>query len=185
MSLKKVNSRCLKRYRACSISFNSSNISKFFCSWILKGLYQSSGKEKESCRLLFTSSTKREIRHFHVVVVQRQQRNVQKRVMHVQSCCFANRCGYTGHLWPFYRGKLAWCVWPDFTTTIHLPFGRQLYNVPRLYSFTWIDTDTKSLRNEFIPILYPNKILVLVWKFILVSRKLTTKFIPNWKSHPV
>ena len=54
-----------------------------------KGLYQSSGKEKESCCLLFPSSTKREIRQFHVVVVQRRQRNVQKSVMHVQSCCFA------------------------------------------------------------------------------------------------
>ena len=43
-----------------------------------EGLYQSSGKEKESCCLVFPSSTKREIRHFHVVVV------------HVQSCCFAN-----------------------------------------------------------------------------------------------
>ena len=32
---------------------------------------------------------KREIRHFHVVFVQRQQRNVEKSVMHVQSCCFA------------------------------------------------------------------------------------------------
>ena len=39
---------------------------------------------------MFPSSTKREIRHFHVVVVQRRQRNVQKSVMHVQSCCFAN-----------------------------------------------------------------------------------------------
>ena len=29
---------------------------------------------------------KREIRHFHVVVVQKRERNVQKRVMHVQSC---------------------------------------------------------------------------------------------------
>ena len=28
--------------------------------------------------------------YFHVVVVQRRQRNVQKSVMHVQSCCFAN-----------------------------------------------------------------------------------------------
>ena len=52
-------------------------------------LYQSSGKEKESRCLVFTSSTKREIRHFHVVVVQRRQRNVQKSVMHVQSLCFA------------------------------------------------------------------------------------------------
>ena len=55
-----------------------------------KGLYQSSGKEKESCCLVFPSSTKREIRHFHVVVVQRRLRNVQKSVMQVQSCCFAN-----------------------------------------------------------------------------------------------
>ena len=34
-----------------------------------------------------TSCLKREIRHFHVVVVQWRQRNVQKSVMHVQSCC--------------------------------------------------------------------------------------------------
>ena len=39
----------------------------------------------------FTSAKKkREIRHFHVLVVQRQQRNVQKSVMHVQSCWFGN-----------------------------------------------------------------------------------------------
>ena len=52
-------------------------------------MYQSLGKEKESC-LVFPFSTEREIRHFLVVVVQRRQRNVQKNVMHVQSCCFAN-----------------------------------------------------------------------------------------------
>ena len=52
---------------------------------------QSSGKEEESRCLVSTSSSKREIRHFHVVVVQRRQRNVQKSVMHVQSCCFTNR----------------------------------------------------------------------------------------------
>ena len=48
------------------------------------------GKEKESPCLVVLSSTKREIRHFHILVMQRQQRNVQKSVMHVQSCCFAN-----------------------------------------------------------------------------------------------
>ena len=53
-----------------------------------KRLYQSSGIEKESCCLEFPSSTRREIRRFHVVVVQRRQKNVQKSVMHVQSCCF-------------------------------------------------------------------------------------------------
>ena len=64
-------------------------LASFFMELNSKGLHQSSGKEKESCCLLFPSSTKREIRQFHVVVVQRRQRNVQKRVMHVQSCRFA------------------------------------------------------------------------------------------------
>ena len=48
-----------------------------------KGLYLRSEKEKGNCCLVFTSSIKRE-----VVVVQQRQRNVQKSVMHVQSCCF-------------------------------------------------------------------------------------------------
>ena len=43
-----------------------------------KGLYQSTGEEKESCCLVFPSSTKREIRHFHVEVVKRRERHVQK-----------------------------------------------------------------------------------------------------------
>ena len=48
---------------------------------------------------MFTSSRKRhENRHFHVVVIQRRQRNVQKSVMHVQSCCSANL-----DLYPFRR----------------------------------------------------------------------------------
>ena len=32
----------------------------------------------------------REQRHFHVEIAQRRLRNVQKSVMHVQSCCFAS-----------------------------------------------------------------------------------------------
>ena len=57
-----------------------------------KGQYQSSEKENERRCLVFASSTKCEIRHFHVVVkvVQRRQRKEPKSVMHVQSCCFAN-----------------------------------------------------------------------------------------------
>ena len=39
---------------------------------------------------MFTSFIKREIRKFHVVVVQQRQRNVQKSVMHVKKCCFVN-----------------------------------------------------------------------------------------------
>ena len=47
-------------------------------------------KGKESPCLVVLSSTKREISHFYSLVVQRQQRNVQESVMHMQSCCFAN-----------------------------------------------------------------------------------------------
>ena len=44
-----------------------------------KELYQSSGKEKENRCLAFTSSAKRANRKYHVVVVQRRQRNVLKK----------------------------------------------------------------------------------------------------------
>ena len=53
-----------------------------------KGLNLSSGKKKKENCLVFTSSIKREIRQFHVVVVKQRQKNVQKSVMHVQNCCF-------------------------------------------------------------------------------------------------
>ena len=59
-----------------------------------KGLYQSSGKETEGRFPVSTSSTKREIRQFHVVVVQRRQRNVQKSVLHVQSCLLIKPIGF-------------------------------------------------------------------------------------------
>ena len=51
------------------------NVGKIFLELNSKELHQSSGKGKESCFLVF---------------VQRRQRNAQKSVMHVQSCCFAN-----------------------------------------------------------------------------------------------
>ena len=56
-----------------------------------KGLYLSLESEKENYCVVFTYSIKREreIRKFHVAVVQRRLRNVQKSVMAVQSCCFA------------------------------------------------------------------------------------------------
>ena len=57
-----------------------------------KGLYESSGKEKESCCVVFPSSTKREIRKVHVIVVQQWLRNVEKSMIHMQRCCFSNLC---------------------------------------------------------------------------------------------
>ena len=58
----------------------------FFWSWILKDCI----KGQFGCRLVFPSSTKREIRYFHVLVAQWRQGNVQKSVTHVQRCCFPN-----------------------------------------------------------------------------------------------
>ena len=90
----------------------------------------------------FTSSTKREIRHFHVVVVQRRQRNVQKRVMHAQSSCFTNlnlllfspsrcrrgrrhRCLSSLISINLYRTKDSLCSYENFLswkpTLVHLP----------------------------------------------------------------
>ena len=76
-------------------------------------------KKKESHCLVFTfSRTKRELRHFHVVVVQWRQRNGQKSVMHGQSCYFANL-----NLSLFCRSRccrccLRWCFTGRFATTI-------------------------------------------------------------------
>ena len=55
-----------------------------------KRLHQRSGKgNRKSLSCVYVPET-REIRQFHVAAVHWRQRNVQKRVMHVQSCCFAN-----------------------------------------------------------------------------------------------
>ena len=79
-----------------------------------RGLHQSSGKEKESCFLVFPTLTKREIKHFHVVVVQRRQRNEQESVMHVQRCCFANNA-----IQIYYRASLT-----SPSSFVKLPNGR-------------------------------------------------------------
>ena len=57
-----------------------------------KGSYLSLEKEKEPFCTVFTYSVKRasEIRKFHVAIVQRLLKNVQKSVMHLQTCCFTN-----------------------------------------------------------------------------------------------
>ena len=73
-----------------SISFKCQMLT-IFSGLNSKRLYGSSGKEKESHCLVFTSSRKREI----FKVFSRRSRAATpkkciKNVMHVQSCCFAN-----------------------------------------------------------------------------------------------
>ena len=57
-----------------------------------KGPYASLEKEKQNFCAVLTYSIKRpgEIRKFHVAVVQQRLRNVQKNVIHVEICFFAN-----------------------------------------------------------------------------------------------
>ena len=74
----KVNSHRFELYRAYSIFGQFVKSCQIFLKLNSKRQYQSSGKENES-RLDFTSSTKRKIKHFHVVVVQWCRRNVQKK----------------------------------------------------------------------------------------------------------
>ena len=74
-----MNSCCLTLYRAYSILFNLSNVKQSSLELNSKGLYQSSGKEKENCYFVFPSPAKWKNRHFHVVVVQRRQRNAHKK----------------------------------------------------------------------------------------------------------
>ena len=65
------------------------SIRQMLANFAVEDCIKAQEKKKKSMSS-FTSAKKREIRHFHVVVVQRQQRNVQKSVMHLQSCWFAN-----------------------------------------------------------------------------------------------
>ena len=71
-------------------SITLSNVGELFWSRIPEKPYPSSEWERKFHSSLFTSFIKREIRHFLVVVLQWRQRNVQKSVMDVQSCCFDN-----------------------------------------------------------------------------------------------
>ena len=87
---KKVNSRRFKPFLGYSISSYFVKFWQMFLELNSKGMHQSSGKQKGSFCLMFPSSTKRDFKHLHVIVVQWRQRNVQKGVMHMKSCCFAN-----------------------------------------------------------------------------------------------
>ena len=80
-------------FKTSSLLFNLVQFYKcqrMFLELSSKSLYLTLEKEKK--RKLLSSVhllLKRDIKKFHFVVVQRWQRNVQKSVMHVQSCCFA------------------------------------------------------------------------------------------------
>ena len=84
MSLKKVYLRSFSLYRDYSYPITLSSRGTLL-KLNFKGPYPSSEREIKFRRCLFTSCIKHEIRHFHVVVVQKRERSV----MHEQSYCFA------------------------------------------------------------------------------------------------
>ena len=63
----------------------------------------------EFIALSFPYSIKLKVWSFHIVVVQGQQGNVQKSVMHVQSCCFAFDVPYR-HRRSFVRFLMIHCM---------------------------------------------------------------------------
>ena len=86
-----MDSHCFKLHRSYLISFNLSNVGKIF--WVeSEGTVSKFWKRKRKflCVLTYPIKRARQIRKFHVAVVQRRLRNIQKSVMHVQSCYFAN-----------------------------------------------------------------------------------------------
>ena len=94
-------SSCFKIHRSYSKSLLSINVNEFSWSWIVKDCIVSNFKKRilENHCLAFIFSTKRKIRQFCVMVILWQQRNVQKSVIQVQSCCFANQllCRFCCH----------------------------------------------------------------------------------------
>ena len=83
-----VISGCFKLNGAYSISFNSSNVDKFFWSLILKDGIEF--QEKKCKVVVLCSCSLQSVKlGIFTLYVQWRQRNVQKSVMHVQSCWFA------------------------------------------------------------------------------------------------
>ena len=76
-----MNSPSFNLHRDSSNSLTLSNVGELSWSCIPEKLNPSSERERKFHSSLFTSSIKREIRHFLVVVVQWWQRNVQKSVI--------------------------------------------------------------------------------------------------------
>ena len=77
-----MNSRCFKLYRSYSISFNSSDVGEFYFNSIVKDCIKVQKKKKEVVVLCSRSVQNVKLRE--------KREKVQKNVMHVQSCCFAN-----------------------------------------------------------------------------------------------
>ena len=84
---------------------------------------------------------------------------------------FDNRCGYRGHFyrvkWPFYRGKLTWCVWPDFHE-INLPTGKYPYPREKSQQGFQFDFNMKPPKNVLVVVV----VVVFDWDSFALLRKI-------------
>ena len=81
-----MDSHCFKLHRSYLVSFNLSNVGEIF--WVKSKRTLEKEKENFCVVLTYSMERAREIRKFHVAVVQQRLRNVQKSVKHVKSCFF-------------------------------------------------------------------------------------------------
>ena len=86
-----MDSHCFKLHWSYFTSLICQMLAKF-SGLNQKWPYVSLEKEKQNFCVVLTYSIRwaREIRQFHVAVVQQRQRNILKSVMHVERCFFAN-----------------------------------------------------------------------------------------------
>ena len=121
-----------------------------------KSLYLTSEKKKKilsSVHVLL----KRDIKKFHFVVVQRWQRNVQKSVMHVQSCCFAVLCFWRS---PCRRRCLSSQMAPTVTPglTSHADVLRYSFLVEGYTNFS-----SETLKTFFISTLFKQSSVLVIY----------------------
>ena len=125
-----------------------------------KGLHQSSAKEKESCCFVFPSLTSREIRHFHVLVVQWRQRNVQKSLMMgskggaVVRALASHQCGFESwrrrHMWvEFVVGSLP-CSERFFSGYSGFPLSLKTNTFKFQFDLERTDTFQRVLMNSLV-----------------------------------
>ena len=110
-----MNSHCFKLHRSYLISFNLSNTGELFRVISERTVCKFRKRKTKFCVVL-TNSIKRarEIRKFHVAVVQQQITNVQKSVMRVQKMCFCQSRPFVFLLFAVAVAKTPNCCHPEF-----------------------------------------------------------------------
>ena len=121
--------RHLKRWISSVSNFIDLTQFHLICQMLAKFSGVESERTVSKCVLCSpTPKRAQEIWTFHVAVVQRRQRNVQKRMMLVQSCCFAN---INLLLFPFSLPSLSSLLKGDFTRG---DLQRRIFSATQLYN---------------------------------------------------